>query len=47
LSVRTIGLVSGAGADGLEDALALDAFLTGEPAERSMAPRSACRARRS
>jgi dinuclear metal center YbgI/SA1388 family protein len=37
--VRTIGLVSGAGADGLEDAIALglDAFLTGEPAERSMA----------
>jgi dinuclear metal center YbgI/SA1388 family protein len=37
--VRTIGLVSGAGADHLEDAIAagLDAFVTGEPAERSMA----------
>ena len=36
--VRTIGLVSGAGADHLEDAIAesLDAFLTGEPSERSM-----------
>jgi dinuclear metal center YbgI/SA1388 family protein len=37
--VRTIALVSGAGADHLEDAIAagLDAFVTGEPAERSMA----------
>jgi dinuclear metal center YbgI/SA1388 family protein len=37
--VRTIGVVSGAGADHLEDAIAagLDAFVTGEPAERSMA----------
>jgi dinuclear metal center YbgI/SA1388 family protein len=37
--VRTIGIVSGAGADHLEDAIGagLDAFLTGEPAERSMA----------
>jgi dinuclear metal center YbgI/SA1388 family protein len=37
-TVRTIGLVSGAGADHLEDAIAagLDAFLTGEPAERVM-----------
>jgi dinuclear metal center YbgI/SA1388 family protein len=37
--VRTIGIVSGAGADHLEDAIAagLDAFVTGEPAERSMA----------
>ncbi len=36
---RTIGLVSGAGADHLEDAIAagLDAFVTGEPTERSMA----------
>jgi dinuclear metal center YbgI/SA1388 family protein len=36
--VRTIGIVSGAGADHLEDAIAegLDAFLTGEPAERVM-----------
>lgn len=36
--VRTIGIVSGGAADGLEDAIAagLDAFLTGEPAERSM-----------
>ena len=36
--VRRIGLVSGAGADYLEDAIAdgLDAFLTGEPAERVM-----------
>src|SRR6185312_8260409 len=37
--VRTIGIVSGAGADHLEDGIAagLDAFVTGEPAERSMA----------
>ena len=37
--VRTIAIVSGAGADHLEDAIAegLDAFVTGEPAERSMA----------
>jgi dinuclear metal center YbgI/SA1388 family protein len=37
--VRTIGIVSGAGADHLDEAIAagLDAFLTGEPAERSMA----------
>jgi putative NIF3 family GTP cyclohydrolase 1 type 2 len=37
--VRTIGLVTGAGADHLEDAIAagLDAFLTGEPAEHAMA----------
>jgi dinuclear metal center YbgI/SA1388 family protein len=37
--VRTIGIVSGAGADYLEQAIAagLDAFVTGEPAERSMA----------
>jgi dinuclear metal center YbgI/SA1388 family protein len=37
--VRTIGIVSGAGADYLEDAIAagLDAFVTGEPAERAMA----------
>jgi dinuclear metal center YbgI/SA1388 family protein len=37
--VSTVGLVSGAGADHLEDAIAegLDAFLTGEPTERSMA----------
>ena len=37
--VRTIGIVSGAGADHLEDAIdaGLDAFVTGEPAERSMA----------
>jgi dinuclear metal center YbgI/SA1388 family protein len=36
--VRTIAIVSGAGADYLEDAIAegLDAFVTGEPAERSM-----------
>lgn len=36
--VRTIGIVSGAGASHLEDALAarLDAFVTGEPAERVM-----------
>jgi dinuclear metal center YbgI/SA1388 family protein len=36
--VHTIGIVSGAGADHLEDAIAegLDAFLTGEPAERVM-----------
>jgi len=36
--VRTIGIVSGAAADHLEDAIAegLDAFLTGEPAERVM-----------
>jgi dinuclear metal center YbgI/SA1388 family protein len=37
--VSTIGIVSGAGADHLEDAIdgGLDAFVTGEPAERSMA----------
>lgn len=37
--VRTLGIVSGAAADHVHDALAegLDAFLTGEPAERSMA----------
>jgi len=36
--VRTIGIVSGGGADYLSDAAAagLDAFLTGEPAERVM-----------
>ena len=37
--VRTIGIVSGAGADYLEEAIAkgLDAFVTGEPIERAMA----------
>jgi dinuclear metal center YbgI/SA1388 family protein len=37
--VRTVGFVSGAGADYLEDAIAagLDAFVTGEPIERAMA----------
>ena len=37
--VRTIGIVSGAGSDYLEDAIAegLDAFVTGEPIERAMA----------
>jgi dinuclear metal center YbgI/SA1388 family protein len=37
--LRTIGVVSGAGADHLDEAIAagLDAFVTGEPAERSMA----------
>lgn len=37
--VRSIGIVSGAGASHLEEAVAagLDAFLTGEPAERVMA----------
>jgi dinuclear metal center YbgI/SA1388 family protein len=37
--VRTIGIVSGAGADHLEEAIAegLDAFVTGEPIERAMA----------
>jgi dinuclear metal center YbgI/SA1388 family protein len=37
--VRTLGIVSGAAADHVYDALAegLDAFLTGEPAERVMA----------
>jgi dinuclear metal center YbgI/SA1388 family protein len=37
--VRTVGIVSGAGADYLEDAIAagLDAFITGEPIERAMA----------
>jgi dinuclear metal center YbgI/SA1388 family protein len=37
--IRTIGIVSGAGADYLDEAVAagLDAFVTGEPAERSMA----------
>jgi dinuclear metal center YbgI/SA1388 family protein len=36
--VRSIGIVSGAGSDHLEDAIALglDAFLTGEPIERAM-----------
>jgi dinuclear metal center YbgI/SA1388 family protein len=36
--VRTVGIVSGAGADYLEEAIAagLDAFVTGEPAERVM-----------
>jgi dinuclear metal center YbgI/SA1388 family protein len=36
--VRTVGIVSGAGAGHLEDAIAvgLDAFITGEPAERVM-----------
>ncbi len=36
--VRTVGIVSGAGADYLEDAIAagLDAFVTGEPIERVM-----------
>jgi dinuclear metal center YbgI/SA1388 family protein len=38
-AVRTIGIVSGAGAEHLEDAIAagLDAFVTGEPIERAMA----------
>jgi dinuclear metal center YbgI/SA1388 family protein len=38
-TVRSIGIVSGAAADAVEDAAAggLDAFLTGEPAERAMA----------
>jgi dinuclear metal center YbgI/SA1388 family protein len=37
--VHTVGIVSGAGADHLDEAIAagLDAFITGEPAERSMA----------
>lgn len=37
--VRTAGIVSGAGADHIHDAIAagLDAFITGEPAERVMA----------
>jgi putative NIF3 family GTP cyclohydrolase 1 type 2 len=37
--VRTIGVASGAAADYLDDAIAegLDAFVTGEPTERSMA----------
>jgi dinuclear metal center YbgI/SA1388 family protein len=37
--VRTVGLVSGAGSDYLEEAIdaGLDAFVTGEPAERVMA----------
>jgi len=37
--VHTLGLVSGAAAGSLDDAIALglDAFLTGEPAERAMA----------
>jgi putative NIF3 family GTP cyclohydrolase 1 type 2 len=37
--VRSVGIVSGAGADYLEEAIAagLDAFVTGEPAERVMA----------
>jgi dinuclear metal center YbgI/SA1388 family protein len=36
--VRSVGIVSGAGADYLDEAIAagLDAFVTGEPAERSM-----------
>ena len=38
-TIRTVGIVSGAGADHLEDAIAagLDAFVTGEPIERAMA----------
>src|SRR3954467_6774976 len=37
--VRRVGIVSGAGPDSLEDAIAagLDAFVTGEPIERAMA----------
>ena len=37
--VRSVGILSGAGADYLEDAIAagLDAFITGEPIERAMA----------
>jgi dinuclear metal center YbgI/SA1388 family protein len=37
--VGTVGIISGAGADYLEDAIAagLDAFVTGEPNERAMA----------
>ena len=37
--VRTVGVVTGAGGDHLDDALAegLDAFVTGEPSERHMA----------
>jgi dinuclear metal center YbgI/SA1388 family protein len=37
--VRTVGIVSGAGSDYLEEAIAagLDAFVTGEPIERAMA----------
>ncbi|MCW2998563.1 MAG: Nif3-like dinuclear metal center hexameric protein [Solirubrobacterales bacterium] len=37
--VRTVGIVSGAATDHVHDALAagLDAFITGEPAERAMA----------
>jgi len=37
-SVQTVGIVSGAGADYLEEAIAerLDAFVTGEPIERAM-----------
>ena len=37
--VRRVGVISGAGADYLEDAIAagLDAFVTGEPIERAMA----------
>jgi dinuclear metal center YbgI/SA1388 family protein len=37
--IRSIGVVSGAGASGLDEAveLGLDAFLTGEPAEQAMA----------
>src|SRR4051812_17818790 len=37
--VRTVGIVSGAGAEYLEDAIdaGLDAFVTGEPIERAMA----------
>jgi dinuclear metal center YbgI/SA1388 family protein len=36
--VRSVGIVSGAGADHLDEAIAagLDAFVTGEPTERSM-----------
>jgi dinuclear metal center YbgI/SA1388 family protein len=36
--VRSVGIVSGAGADHLDEAIAagLDVFVTGEPAERSM-----------
>jgi dinuclear metal center YbgI/SA1388 family protein len=38
-AIRSIGIVSGAAADAVEEAAAagLDAFLTGEPAERAMA----------
>jgi dinuclear metal center YbgI/SA1388 family protein len=38
-AVRSVGIVSGAGGDHLDDAIAqgLDAFITGEPSERHMA----------